>query len=1180
MTFGTGTWGEGAWGGAWFGGGAGPYLASSVPANGSSSNTANAALSFVVDSEATVDPDSLKVYVDGKLAINPGQAFQTGFSGTITSIGEAVEVVFTTHPSFVHKEVSVVIFATDSVPLSNWMSFVFLVVLDGVLNLRTKTWCDGKRIDLAFTPDTGLHRIKIRRSKYAYCNFITDPGEDIYDGQPINLNESAFMTSFVDGAFTSTVIRTTNKDLEEDTFYYYSFFYSHVAQNFLRHSNAFDNAVWTKTNSSITPDTVQGPVILGNTATIADALVDTVANTAHTVSQTAIPPTYTPARATFSVYAKKAAVDWIRVSYDNGISGSAWFNLNAGTIGTVQGTEVTASIENIGNGWYRCAISFNPKIFVVDPGLVVIYATTGDLVSSYLGAGTAAVYLFNAQINTGNAFARFFETTTTALTGDHVWLTDPTAQVEGLSIKDYFARHGDYVYNLLPRTYRDRDSDPNRGTDRYKLKDYCRVLQCGVNLQRGWIEGLGHLRDPDTMPAGRLGEAENQSGILAAQSWDLGMPPERSFDAGVLRRIALGIVPVFKKKGSCQGLIDLAKLFAGWDVRCDEQIEPLCGVNRIFQIYDQESYILHHVTVNSANQGEGYYLAADTTLADGVTNFEVPLTDSGEPTAKFAIDALGTFACIARVDPDNLTFTDAGKLIFEDPGARLRAEITGSGTAPSPGQFNIESVNFLTNVKDGWPWQFPSAEPRFAKDAFKGLKLMDNTGAEFVIATNNETDILGDTLVTVEAPGVPAAGVFAIAYDFNGVTYAARNSVYFVKVYVGDFSLTWNPIWDIRLRQEGYPSPWSDIAGLGSINSYVSANSPANVVLWAGDVHELLGTIGSVTTSTLVDSTQAWAVGQWTDFYLLPNWGQTKLYRIVSNTATELIVHVEGGGLDTVTASGLRYVILSKENALKYQRLTKLLPSFIPHESIGIVKFEAAFVPTDVAGLLQEYRSDRGIVFGTFPAVQTWIDGAGGDNNTSQFMASQRPTFVTNEGDNQTALVFDGTDDYYNTQGTPALDAIASGSYTIFVVYKQTAAAAGGLYGSSRFTDADPLLYIQCQADGSVRVRHRDDVAVNLQLDNIPMTTGVWRIAMFRRSALAATNQFTNRVDNEIKVATDPGIGATTLDTNVVAAITQTGVASSFFPGKLRHILVYNTALTDTDADRVFRYLRELWPSI
>jgi hypothetical protein len=63
---------------------------------------------------------------------------------------------------------------------------------------------------------------------------------------------------------------------------------------------------------------------------------------------------------TTSVYAKKGTANYLRIRnlfVQNGDSfGNAWFNLNTGAVGTVQSSQ-TASMQNMGNGWYRCILT-------------------------------------------------------------------------------------------------------------------------------------------------------------------------------------------------------------------------------------------------------------------------------------------------------------------------------------------------------------------------------------------------------------------------------------------------------------------------------------------------------------------------------------------------------------------------------------------------------------------------------------------------------------------------------------------------------------------------------------------------------------------------------------------------------------------------------------------------------
>jgi hypothetical protein len=528
-----------------------------------------------------------------------------------------------------------------------------------------------------------------------------------------------------------------------------------------------------------------------------------------------------------------------------------------------------------------------------------------------------------------------------------IWIRiDPSPDhVEGLSIKDYFAKEGHYVYGLLPRAYRRRDSEPERGADRYRLRNYCLFLQCGINMYRGWMEGMLRLRDPDTGPAGRLGVASNQLGLLSASAWDLGIGTESSFDAGVLRRIALGIIGVYKKKGTCPGLVSLAKVMTTWDTRCDEMIEPVCGINRIFRLWDGESYFgfVNDEIAADPNYTPPGTVVIDSTVAGqltipkvdvvdaGGTGSALPLTSSAIPTAVSALTDLGDFACIDDVDEVGADYV----ITFTDPTAFLRCEIVGAGTG-GVGTFQITSIDTTS-----YPWQFPTplVEPLYGINAFKGKKLQDSTGAIHDVLSNVGTT--GGVTDLVLATN-PATGAFSIAEDFGagGGTFATREPHLNLRFIVGESSFTADTIWDTRLLNELAFGPWSLITGLGSIGGLSATPGPADVILWVANQHNVLSRSTAIESNVLTDTTQTWTTNEWAGYYLLPNWGTSKLYKIVGNIATELYVTVSGGGLETVATAGTYFVILTDENAARYQRLTRLLTNFVPHESLGIVKFE------------------------------------------------------------------------------------------------------------------------------------------------------------------------------------------------------------------------------------------------
>ncbi len=983
MSFGSGPFGSFPYGSDASEPGA-PYLYSSSPVHNSANNAADVALSFILAATSGVIAASLDVRVNGIDAIIDG-VFQAGWAGTVTPVGIYLMVDFSAHPDFDTPNTGVTIFAQSVDLLGAWMAFSFGVNREVVSELKAKTGCDGKRIDLYFTVPDDVTRIKIRRSRYNFCSFDEDPGDTLYEGAPTNLDATP-MDLFVDGVFADAVHRTTNTSLEENSFYYYSVF----------------------------------------------------------------------------------------VSYS-----------------------------------------------------------------------TSAPY--------------------------H-WVINKDAQVEGLSIKDYFALYGHWVYDLLPPNYRTRDGDPNRGTERYRLRDYCRVIQCGANLQRGWLEALLHLRDPDNTPAGQLEIPENQTGLLAAHAWDLGFPPERSFDAGVLRRVVLGIVPIYKIKGTCPGLVDLAKMFAGWDARCDEQIEPYCGVTRLFSLWDNESKIFNSfsssVDVDVTIEGEVTFTPSRIRNGDGDVE-NVPTTASGEPTVAFILDVFGTFVCVESVTEAAGSYT----FHFTEPHAKLRTEITGSGTG-ALNSFTITSVDVTS-----WPWQFSSEEPEFMANAFKGLQLIDSAGTQFLVQSSLETNASGDTVLTVA--GTPATGVFGLSAFYTGVTYAARVPYWKGYLYIGEFSLTVDPAWDIRLMAEGMQGPWTFLTGFGSINTLGFTSTPADVVVWVQDAHEYLSYVTTAGTNYIIDELAEWEIGEFRGHYLLPNWNQSKLYRIVDNTDTTLVLDVgDGAGVDTVTAARFRYVILNEASALKYSQLMKLMPSFIPHESRGFIKFERAFEPEDVSGLLFDFRADRGLTFDTYPDVRIIKNYGSVGGGALQATAANQPDYMPDYGDHAPALVGDVTD--YMAAGASAT--MCNGSFTIFILSRIATYPAGAdllcLYGAGIVAAASPFFGIKINSAGNALGLLDDVTSGTLNTATVAFPLNQWNIVMLRYDRPTDTTTF--RVnDTEVQ---DSAIGLTetgmTLEVHSFMANATFGTVDDQHPNDFRRLLVYNAALTEPEIEKVFRYLREEYPGV
>jgi hypothetical protein len=165
-----------------------------------------------------------------------------------------------------------------------------------------------------------------------------------------------------------------------------------VPYNLLTWSEDFSNADWTKSNVTISANALTAP----NGTLTADKLVEDSSNGLHYIN---IPASTTPSGTnTLSVYAKANGRDWVWLYLFDSVAGSlfAYFNVANGTLGTIQ-SGLTANIESVGNGWYRCSITRTQS----NLGNGGYGLTNANNVSSYTGDGTSGSYLWGAQLVEG-----------------------------------------------------------------------------------------------------------------------------------------------------------------------------------------------------------------------------------------------------------------------------------------------------------------------------------------------------------------------------------------------------------------------------------------------------------------------------------------------------------------------------------------------------------------------------------------------------------------------------------------------------------------------------------------------------------------------------------------------------------------------------------------------------------
>lgn len=178
--------------------------------------------------------------------------------------------------------------------------------------------------------------------------------------------------------------------------------------NLLTQSQTFDNAAWSNTNASVTPDTIIAP---DGTLT-ADKLVENNLTGQHFTQQNF---TFSNIAYTTSVYAKPGGHDYIRIALvdSTGVLRAAYFNITTGTLGTVAGSFI-ASIVPAANGFYRCIVTWTSNAAA---NSVLVGNANADNTVSYPGDGTSGAYLWGAQLQTGITATEYVPTVAAAASG-------------------------------------------------------------------------------------------------------------------------------------------------------------------------------------------------------------------------------------------------------------------------------------------------------------------------------------------------------------------------------------------------------------------------------------------------------------------------------------------------------------------------------------------------------------------------------------------------------------------------------------------------------------------------------------------------------------------------------------------------------------------------------------------
>jgi len=168
------------------------------------------------------------------------------------------------------------------------------------------------------------------------------------------------------------------------------------------YSEEFSNAAWTPLRATVTANTTTAPD--GNVT--ADKLVATAVSNTHLILQTPA-GSVSGTTVTASVFVKAAGLANIQILNNAGGGGIGNFNLTTGTA-TLGSTGVSVSIQNYGDGWYRCAMTYIPTT----TGLfnVHIYLANSSGNTTFLGNTVDGVFLWGFQLEAGSTATSYIPT--------------------------------------------------------------------------------------------------------------------------------------------------------------------------------------------------------------------------------------------------------------------------------------------------------------------------------------------------------------------------------------------------------------------------------------------------------------------------------------------------------------------------------------------------------------------------------------------------------------------------------------------------------------------------------------------------------------------------------------------------------------------------------------------------
>ena len=174
---------------------------------------------------------------------------------------------------------------------------------------------------------------------------------------------------------------------------------STTPKNLLGFTEEFNNAAWVKTLTTVTTNSIADP----NGNLNADKLIGNATASGHIIQQIGIASAVLGTPYTISIYVKAAGYNFAFV----GLNGTAYspaqyisINLTDGSFFTASGAPSSASVTDVGNGWYRVSVSGSTTVASSAVQLDARPSADGVWANRNTAQnGTDGIYVWGAQLS-------------------------------------------------------------------------------------------------------------------------------------------------------------------------------------------------------------------------------------------------------------------------------------------------------------------------------------------------------------------------------------------------------------------------------------------------------------------------------------------------------------------------------------------------------------------------------------------------------------------------------------------------------------------------------------------------------------------------------------------------------------------------------------------------------------